>query len=310
MVPIPHDRAALTLPWLRAAMGTEDVLGLEVTPLGDGGGVAMTSTVWRIILRGAGPGLPGSMVVKILDPGFSRSPDLFQRELRFYQDIAPHFGADGTLPRFYGGRVDPDVPAGFLLLEDLTGWTHPFYGYGPDEAALVLRALAPLHGRHWEAPADGWPARVHSPSRGARLGALCVERWPVLLREAVYPTPPALLDRIDELLAALPEALARLRAAPRTLIHGDLHVENLFPARRGRAGAAAVRLAERQPRPHRLRAGPGHRRQPRAGAGRGAGRRACCGCTRAPSTRRGCAVPWRRCGRRIGRAWCGWPPAP
>ena len=149
------------------------------------------------------------------------------REAEFYRHIAPlnlvpvpklYYAAAAT------GRV-------VLLLEDVREARagDVLRGCTPEAAAGVLRAVAPLHARWWEradidrfpwAPAWAGDIQARQDGYNRRLG-------PFLARYgAQLPAPVhALLDRLRTRYGAV---LAALAAAPATLIHADLHLDNVL----------------------------------------------------------------------------------
>lgn len=93
---------------------------------------------------------------------------MFERELRFYREVAPEVGV--RVPVCYEAQ---ETESGYrLVLEDLSAWAE---GGDPVE---VARALADLH-RRWEGIAEArWPWLDRSGAAAGKIGPLraCLER--------------------------------------------------------------------------------------------------------------------------------------
>jgi hypothetical protein len=149
-------------------------------------------------------------------------------EERFYREVGAAFA-----PARYYSAVDDTEERVVLLLEDLSAGRpgDVLSGCSVDEAALVLETVAPLH--------DGWMGRTES---------LSFPRWADFLdaRQQRYDRqvdgflsrysdrlPADVTDAVEGLRSRLAQILAPLAEQPQTLIHADLHLDNiLFDVRR------------------------------------------------------------------------------
>jgi hypothetical protein len=154
-------------------------------------------------------GSTGSLVAKR-----AASDEDAAREERFYREVGADFA-----PRFLGALN------GLLLLEDVRGRQGDVLaGCSVEEAELVLERLAGFHAEH----------------RGGRSG---FPRWgsePYVRQERYAARADAFLERhgaqvtsevtelVDVLRTQLASVVAELAAAPPTLIHGDLHLDNVL----------------------------------------------------------------------------------
>jgi aminoglycoside phosphotransferase (APT) family kinase protein len=153
-----------------------------------------------------------------------------ERELRFYREVAPVLGT--AAPRLYGGCAAPDSIGVMLLLEDVSD-AEPgdaLAGCSAEQAAAVMDAVAPLHA--WGLKQSDLPDWVPSPA-GYRAAqdryAGYVEPFLSTWGERI---PGEVVDVIRRLTDSLADVLAGLDDAPATLVHGDLHLDNvLFPRR-------------------------------------------------------------------------------
>jgi Ecdysteroid kinase-like family len=247
VLPIPRSLTDLTPTWLTSAFRDAGILPcgrvVETTPVRIGQEYGFTGVVGRVQVgyEDASGDLPGSLVAKLpmaLDEEASgyrkaqerdaarmrRHYERCAREERFYCEIGAPF-----LPRLYYSAADEVSHGVVLLLEDLSGGRQGdvLQGCTIDDAARVIDELAPFHARYWEgrAPAVGFESTRLAPAahqeRYERLLQLFLERH----GDAGSPDVLRIAKRLSTRLAAIAE---RLNKRPRTLIHGDLHLDNLI----------------------------------------------------------------------------------
>jgi hypothetical protein len=223
----PETVDDLTAAWFTEVLG-RDVAEATVVDRSSG-----TTGRAVVALRGAA-GLPETVFVK-LPPFHARQRDLVDRtgmgvaEARFYRDLA------GEVPVRVPGVwfADTDGAGYVMVLEDLaaSGCTFP----RPDDpdiearAADIVAELSRLHARYWEtarfAPGSDLEWLVARGTRGGGGGQSFVHRAVQELGAEMDDT----FHRIAELyLAHAEEIVAMWRSGPRTLVHGDDHLGNLF----------------------------------------------------------------------------------
>jgi aminoglycoside phosphotransferase (APT) family kinase protein len=185
-------------------------------------------------------GLPASMFLKRNLAEFTFPPEMYLTECRFYRDLAPHL--DLETPAVYGLEIDETTGAFVLLMEDLGARarlgiaTDPVT---PDEVASVLDDLAVLHAPYWASER----VRRDLPWLQRPDESTFVRFWqeagPKLARKnlaghraAVVADAPWVHDRLWPAFDRLVEELA---GAPRTVLHGDVHIGNTYfvPGQRG-----------------------------------------------------------------------------
>jgi aminoglycoside/choline kinase family phosphotransferase len=151
------------------------------------------------------------------------------REVAFYQHIAPQILS--ALPRVYYGVADPEERRVVMVLEDLLTFRpgDALQGCSVAEAASVIDWLARLHARWWQResletfswlPQWGGDAQ-EAQERYARLVPLFLQRFRARL-------PEFLREMIEALIPVYGMLRTRLRETPTTLVHGDLHLDNIF----------------------------------------------------------------------------------
>ncbi|OCB32237.1 phosphotransferase [Mycobacterium malmoense] len=226
----PED---LTAAWLATAIGAGPVAEFDVERIGTG----QMSECYRVRLRyadgAAGPGRPESVVLKVAatDP-VSRQTGLalglYEREVRFYGDIAPRLG--GPIAPCYHAAVDTATGVFDLLLGDagpaVVG--DEIAGATPDQAQLCVVELGRLHG-----PLLGDPTLAEAP---------WLNRESPLNQSMITPLYAGFIDRYgdqiapehrmvcERLVSSFDGYLAAESAPGRIqgLMHGDYRLDNLL----------------------------------------------------------------------------------
>ncbi len=255
---IPTGPGALTTEWLtRALRGTGTLTDARVTSchvelFGDGKG--FSGQIARVGLGYDIPeaGAPASLIAKFqlapLDPDIRAAvfqSRLYEREFRFYRDVAQDVAL--RTPRLYYSALRPETGECLLLLEDLAPaqTLNMLEGCAAEDAALVLRHLAPFHAAWWEHPRLGgmdWlPAFDDQAENDQRQYA---RAWPLFLEKVGELLPDGLVPlgvRLTHHVAAVKRYLGR---PPQTFLHGDFHLHNLLFA--SAAGARTLTVIDWQ----------------------------------------------------------------
>lgn len=220
----------LTAAWLAAAIGTGPVADFSVERIGTG----QMSECYRVRLTYADVGDgPASVVLKVAasDP-VSRQTGaalgLYEREVRFYGDIAPRLG--GPIAPCYHAAVDTATGAFDLLLGDagpaLVG--DEIAGATTEQARLGVVELGRLHGPLLgdaalaEAP---WLNR-ESPLNQAMIASLYagfIDRYGDQISPEHREVCERMVAAFDGYLAAESEP-----GRPRGLVHGDYRLDNML----------------------------------------------------------------------------------
>lgn len=203
------------------------------------GGYGYLSRLFRLELNWTGEGAsdaPRTLVAKLpfqarLDAMTPDAVRMFRREAMFHRVVAAN--APLRTAKAWVTEFDEDSGAASMVFEDL-GWMDSF---GDDDTVSVERVenalvqLAALHARYWESDeleTTDWLA--HPAESGVdqvsteRFAAL----WPRLVASSAYELSPT-QHRLGELLSTkLDGVYEALHAGPKSMIHADLHQENLF----------------------------------------------------------------------------------
>ncbi|MGH2494434.1 MAG: oxidoreductase family protein [Ktedonobacteraceae bacterium] len=151
------------------------------------------------------------------------------REVAFYQQVAPMNSI--SVPCLYYGAVDSAANRVVLVLEDLRNARvgDALRGCSSLDAALVIDELAKFHTRWWNHPQLDtfnwlplWGGDALSmQNRYAQLIGPFFERFGQRVSRQVR-------EIIDALATSYGAVRQRLQQAPVTMIHGDLHLDNIF----------------------------------------------------------------------------------
>jgi aminoglycoside phosphotransferase (APT) family kinase protein len=225
---LPVDVEDLNAAWFSSVLG-DDVESAAVLDRSSG-----TTGRARVALMGA-PGLPATVFVKL--PPFDERQRKFVTamgmgvaEARFYRDLAAEVPV--RVPRTWFSDTDDD-DGYVMVLEDLVESGCRFPNPADDDiekrALDIVEQLAALHARFWESPrfdADGdlaWLAR--KGTGGGDGGAQFIQMAVDTLGDQL----PETFHQLADLYIARRADVARLwNSGPRTFVHGDPHMGNLF----------------------------------------------------------------------------------
>ncbi|MFD5000336.1 phosphotransferase [Streptomyces buecherae] len=198
------------------------VVAARATPVGGSG---LVGAVVRLRLGYAPDGPPGppSLALKTASAAFAEGPRLAEVEAEFYRHLAPRL-PEPVVPQVLGSGGEAGDRPCWLLLEDLgdQGFVRQIDGCAAEQALAAVRKLAALHAPWWgrDLPAG---AREITVPRDAAVTTFCA-RW---LGSHTGAWPPVLGDAPQRLLAGFDRLATRLASAPRTLVHGDFHSQNI-----------------------------------------------------------------------------------
>ncbi len=219
----------LTAAWLTANLGAGTVADFTVERIGTG----QMSECYRVQLSYTEPRGPESVVLKVAatDPASRQTGaalGLYEREVRFYQDIAPRLG--GPIAPCYHAAVDPSTGVFDLLLGDagpaVVG--NEIEGATMEQAKLAVVELGRLHG-----PLLGDPTLAQAPwlNREAPLNQAMIT--PLYLGfidrygDQIAPQHRMVCERLVSAFDSYLEAEAdsgRIRG----LVHGDYRLDNML----------------------------------------------------------------------------------
>ena len=162
------------------------------------------------------------------------------KEVAFYQFAGDRYS---WIPDFYAGIVDESTSGVMLLLEDLVD-TEPgdaLTGCTPEEARAVLASIQEFHRDEWNQPSLGGPRWLSrwSDASGQRLRRFR-EHLPEVIEHHGARLTPEVIHVLQSLAVDADRIFAGLAAAPATIIHGDLHLDNVMFRRANNAILAII----------------------------------------------------------------------
>ncbi len=210
---------------------------VAVTTAGADSGFTSQTVRLHLTYTNAEPTAPLSVIAKLSSADervrarAGRIGRNFEREVRFYQQLAPSVPIR-TL-RCFHAVVEDDIGWFVLLLEDLGSAREgsDVAGCSLDDAGAALRAVARLHATFWNSPLPGALPWLLTPEiRTQRSGppdSAAFDRSIQILNERIGGLPASLLAVLRKVAEALQRGLL-MPAGPRTLVHGDFSAKNMF----------------------------------------------------------------------------------
>ena len=241
MSPGAREFNDITPAWLTSMLRESGVLGgaavrsIAVEPIGIGVGFLGQLARLRLAYDRPEEGAPATIIAKLptLDPGGRQICQLFrfyEREIRFYRDLARDVPL--RVPRCYASAMDVAADDYVALLEDLGGLPmgNDATGCSAAEAETAIRTVARLHARWWESPALerlAWIPMVNDPIHHIAQGAYQQALVPLLQTFGDHLSPK--MRVITENMATRIVELQNIGSQfPRTVLHGDYRLDNLF----------------------------------------------------------------------------------
>ncbi len=229
---LPITAAEITPAWLTRALEPKHP-GVRVASVTLVDRSEMTNSHARLQIHYDEPaGAPEAMFCKMLpaDPkrrGLIAQTGMGPREVRFYNQIAPQ--VELRVPTRYVAQVDDDDEAFILMLEDLvdTGCSvsDGTRGLSPDAAARALEDLADLHTRFADPQyRSAYAAWVPEPME-SDYGSVMLRYGLDHHRESLTP---CFAEHAELYIEHRSTLHALWHEGPKTVIHGDTHIGNLF----------------------------------------------------------------------------------
>lgn len=238
---VPRSPAEITPDWLdrslhaRGVISAARVTGVEAQSLGVGVGFLGQVARLKISYDRTEPGAPATAIVKMptLDPGgreICRIFQFYEREIRFYEEIASKISM--RVPRCYDTAMDIKADDYLILLEEMTDVAvgDEVAGCTPAEAEQAIRALAQFHATWWENPdldKLDWMPPVNAPVQHSAEQSYN-EALPHYLKMFGDRLSPAMRRVTEDMRTHVIDLLNLLEPAPRTILHGDYRLDNVF----------------------------------------------------------------------------------
>jgi hypothetical protein len=237
---LPRAPEEVTAAWLTDALRERKVIdastavgSIRSQTIGEGTGfIGQLARLALIYERGAGP---ATLIGKFptLDPGGREIGNLFrfyEREVRFYEEIAER--VELATPRCLYSAANVSGDEYLLLLEDMAPARcgDQLAGASIEDAELAVRSIAAFHATWWESRdlyALDWMPEVNAPVHQSAQRSY-QEAWPIFADAYLHRVEPPMQRIIEELRDHVIDLLNALADTPRTIIHGDFRVDNMF----------------------------------------------------------------------------------
>ena len=247
---IPPSTAELTPQWLTEAL-FRDHPGAEVTRLrlGERSDGSTSRQVLFLDYNEAGhaAGMPERMFCKS-SPAFTSRlitglSGALQSEAGFYMTLRPQVQMESPLA--YYAAVDPVSARSIFLMEDIAFTRGAQFGdpttlpVNRARAESMVTNLAAYHGKFWESPQlRSLPWLQTSLQFQERINATIdfEKRSMIGIERSEDIAPPEFLRRRREVYPATMRSLELNIAGPRTLLHSDMHLGNLYAVGQDRMG--------------------------------------------------------------------------
>jgi hypothetical protein len=238
---IPAGPDELTPEWLTHALrqtGTitnATVRSFDAEIIGQGAGLIGQLARLKLHYEDSEAGAPGSLIAK-LPAATEENRELanlfrfYEREVRFYEQIADE--VELRTPRCYYSTIDVASGDYVLLLEDMAPARvgDQLASCSPYEAELAIRELAKFHAAWWDSPRLAeidWMPWVNDPVNKSAEESY-QDSWEPFLEKFGGRLPDSILPIAERLGENIGKLLDQTAEPPRTIMHGDYRLDNLF----------------------------------------------------------------------------------
>ncbi len=238
---VPRSPEEITPAWLTLALRENGVLrdagvtSLRTQGIGAGAGFLGQLAKVSVEYDRPEPGAPRSMIFKIptLDPGGREVSNLFrfyEREINFYRDIAPDMRI--RTPKCYYSFMDIPGDNYVLILEDLNParFGDEVQSCPVADAERAITALAECQKPWWQHPrldTMDWMPYVNAPVHQSAEQSYN-EAWEPFVQAFGDQIPAKVMPVAERMKTHIIDLLNIFEAPPRTIIHGDYRLDNIF----------------------------------------------------------------------------------
>ena len=156
--------------------------------------------------------------------------NVYAREVRYYAELDAKSAANG--PTVFLSQMEGDDHF-VILLEDLSAYRVGDQIVGADlaETQAAVDELAKMHASFWnqlDSDAYEWLPRYAGSQNAVNMHEGSKAGWDSTIEVFGQHVPDSIRAAKDSYLAAVPTMQAQLDESPRTLVHGDFRMDNLF----------------------------------------------------------------------------------
>jgi len=241
-LPIPSGPQALTPDWLTEALRAGGVIsGSKVTSMQQqilGAGAGFMGQLARVKLDydAEAPGAPASLIAKFPsnipeNRAVGNAFHFYERECRFYGEIAAE--VDLRVPRCYYRAMDVEGDQYILLIEDMEPAVvgDQLNGCTLRAAELAITSLAQFQAAWLENPRLhdlDWMPAIDVPWYTQAVLDSYAQVWPQFLERFGDKLSPQMVATGEKLGEKAGKIMEEMAVPPRTIIHGDYRLDNLF----------------------------------------------------------------------------------
>ncbi|MBF6600164.1 MAG: phosphotransferase [Dehalococcoidia bacterium] len=240
-IDIPAGPEQLSAEWLTDALRQNGIIdapavaSFDATTIAEGSGFIGQLARVALAYDGAAPGAPDTLIAKF--PGASEGGRqignlfrFYEREIRFYEEIAHRI--EMRVPRRYHSAMDIERGRYVLLIEDLAPARvgDQLTGCSIADARLAVRELAAFHAAWWQHPeldTFGWMPMVDDPVQQLAAPSYA-QAWQPFVDNFGSGLSKEVLSIAEQVGQKVVEFQTRLADEPRTIMHGDYRIDNLF----------------------------------------------------------------------------------
>ncbi len=240
---IPRGPQDLTPEWLTSALrstGTirkASVESFDLQPdIAAGTGFMGQLAHARLHYDTPEEGAPAALIAKFPTPipenrEVADTFRFYEIETRFYEEIAEE--VELRTPRRYYSARDSKSTDFVLLLEDLAPACvgDQVTGCRLEQAELALGELAKFHAAWWDSPRLAqldWMPVTDDPVRARSAQDNYQQAWGPFVESFGDQVPPEILKLGEKFGTRVVELMNQLAQPPRTIMHGDYRLDNLF----------------------------------------------------------------------------------
>src|SRR3990170_8539719 len=155
----------------------------------------------------------------------------YEREVRFYEQIADT--VELRTPRCYYSAFEPETGDYVLLLEDLAPAKvgDQLAGCTVEQAELCIRELAKFHAAWWDNPKLDqldWMPSIDDDWYVESVIDSYSQSWDPFIENLGYLLSPELRDVALRYGKTIRTMMNQFAVRPRTIVHGDYRLDNLF----------------------------------------------------------------------------------
>lgn len=248
-ITIPETPVGIDAAWLNAALdGWPAIASVSHDDIGEGTGIFGQISRLTLTYDGDASSSPTNVVVKMacLEPenlAIANALGIYERELRFYEELASNLPF--RIPASYLA-VRGDDGRFVLLIEDLSGEFvvgDQVVGATPSQADSVVDALIPFHAQWWQhedLESMEWLPMPNAPAYMAAVPGIYRAGLPVLEADWTDRVSAEAIAVAKQFDPKFEEIMERSAQEPRTIIHTDTRLDNIFFAADGSGEVALI----------------------------------------------------------------------